>query len=66
MAMPSTSFETGVALQILIDFNSEERLSFGYSRGFAVGWHLVDGYQLHLYKNEGAREKIVKQVRPSA
>jgi hypothetical protein len=56
----------GVALQILIDFDSEERLSFGYSRVFAVCWHLVAGYQLLLYKNEGAREKIGRQVRPTA
>jgi len=66
MAVPSTSFENGVALQILIDFISEEMLSFGYTRGFAVGWHLVAGYQLHLYKNEGAREKTGRQVRPAA
>lgn len=56
----------GVALQILIDLNSEERLNFGYFRGFAVVWHLVAGYQLHLYKNKGAREKVRRQVRPTA
>jgi hypothetical protein len=55
-----------MALQILIDFISEERLSFGYTCGHAVGWHPVAGYQLHLYKNEGAREKIGGQVRPTA
>ena len=55
-----------MALRILIDFISEERLIFGYTRGFAVGWHLVVGYQLHLYKNEGAREKIGGQVKPTA
>ena len=59
-------WKMGVALQILIDFNSEERLNFGYFCGFPVGWHLVAGYQLHLYKNKGAREKVRRQVRPTA
>jgi hypothetical protein len=56
----------GLALQILIDFKSGEMLNFGYSCGFAVCWHPMAGYLIHVYKNEGAREKMGRQMRPTA